>query len=637
MIFAVNLPIGFFIADVSNIWVNELSEVYNITCYNISNVVSWEWINRITQLEKTEQKKGVLGRPMYDEEFLAKKQMIFDFSNSKGKLNNKHKNNTYSSTSSNIDTNNSINPRHTIHSINDDSDDENGLLLGKSISDKNSMKSSKKKKSCNNNSDIKNNKNHLSKKKKYIVRNSEGGAIIYSNELDKNDKSMKIFNKLAKPIINYTDAIIKYGLSIPRSVSHSSNHNNDNDNNNNSKSVSPWGGYGFFPNSQKNKINLNNSNNNIRNINNNNNNNSNNNNDQGGSRSNNNIFIYSPKEVVVDNSQWNNSNINNDNNNNGINGNNKKGNINNRLHGRTSKRNRQNINNNNNSSNKDNDVSNSHNNSGIQSTNSNTVNARRDHDIQSTTTNTNTDITTTTTNNNLRSVTMFTNKDNHSLSRTNSTIENFKTTASKITIPKLFKKKPPIEPVIHQSASLIPYSSFENLSHSKDSHASNVNEVSGNIKDSDDDIVEGDHEDNDNINTRTPSQQHIVSVTNDVTAIQQTNSIVQSLNSHHHLTNNERNTIAAVDRISLESFKADNLTQPEQLGNILSKHGENLNSTALYNTTSILETNEESEDIDEGEEEDDEEDDESDIYIPVVDNTNNVIVLDQEFDDDEDD
>ncbi|GMF03995.1 unnamed protein product [[Candida] boidinii] len=105
--------------------------------------------------------------------------------------------------------------------------------------------------------------------------------------------------------------------------------------------------------------------------------------------------------------------------------------------------------------------------------------------------------------------------------------------------------------------------------------------------------------------------------------------MIISIHVHHHSN--------ILSLISLESFKADNLTQPEQLGNILSKHGENLNSTALYNTTSILETNEESEDIDEGEEEDDEEDDESDIYIPVVDNTNNVIVLDQEFDDDEDD
>ncbi|OWB58962.1 hypothetical protein B5S28_g5071 [[Candida] boidinii] len=669
MIISVNLPIGFFIADVSNIWVNELSEVFNITCYNISNVVSWEWINRITQLEKTEQKKGVLGRPMYDEEFLLKKQMIFDFSNSnskykklkKNKSNNKHKNNAYSSASSNIDINNNNNPRHTIHSINNNEsdDDENDLLLGKSMSDH-----SRKTKIYNNSSDISssftNNKNNLSKKKKYIVRNSEGGAIIYSNELEKNNKSMKILNKLAKPIINYTDAIIKYGLSIPRSVSHSSNsnNNNNNDNNNNRKSVSPWGGYGFFPISQRNKINLNNSNNNILN----NNNNNNRNNDQGGSGSNNHIFIYSPKEVVVDNSQWNNNNNNNE-----TSGNNKKGNINNRLHGYNFKRNRQkiiinnnnnnnsnnnNINNNNNNNsinNKNNGVSNLHNNTinngnicGIESTNSNNINARRDHDIQSTTTNTNTDISNSNNNNNnnnnsnSRNITMFTNKDTYSLSRTNSTIENFKMTASKVTIPKLFKKKPPIEPVIHQSSSLIPYSSFENLSNLKDSQEGNVI----NNKDSDD-IV--------NLNKHISSQQHLVSETNDATQIQRTNSNVQSLNSHHHrhssnINSNQPNTIAAtavtsVDRISSESSKADNLIQSEELGNNVTKHGKNLNSTALYHTTSIRESNEEyeDEDDDEGEEEYDEEYDESEIYIPVVDNTNNVIVLDQDFDDDEDD
>ncbi|GMF00348.1 unnamed protein product [[Candida] boidinii] len=91
--------------------------------------------------------------------------------------------------------------------------------------------------------------------------------------------------------------------------------------------------------------------------------------------------------------------------------------------------------------------------------------------------------------------------------------------------------------------------------------------------------------------------------------------------------------------IVIRSSKADNLIQSEELGNNVTKHGKNLNSTALYHTTSIRESNEEyeDEDDDEGEEEYDEEYDESEIYIPVVDNTNNVIVLDQDFDDDEDD
>lgn len=63
-----NSSFAIFIADISNIWMNELSELFNVTAYVVINVVSWEFINRIILLEKFEQKKGILGRQFYDEE-----------------------------------------------------------------------------------------------------------------------------------------------------------------------------------------------------------------------------------------------------------------------------------------------------------------------------------------------------------------------------------------------------------------------------------------------------------------------------------------------------------------------------------------------------------------------------------------
>ncbi|AOA62918.1 pH sensor molecule [Komagataella phaffii CBS 7435] len=67
---AINITVAFFIADVSEIWVSELSEVFNVTSYVICNVTTWEWINRISYLEKMVQRASVLGRPYYEDDVL---------------------------------------------------------------------------------------------------------------------------------------------------------------------------------------------------------------------------------------------------------------------------------------------------------------------------------------------------------------------------------------------------------------------------------------------------------------------------------------------------------------------------------------------------------------------------------------
>ncbi|ODV59322.1 Rim21p ASCRUDRAFT_37629, partial [Ascoidea rubescens DSM 1968] len=64
----INLEFAFFIADVSNLWVSELSEIFNTCCYVISTVLVWEWINRVHHMEKIKEKSGILGRPFYEEE-----------------------------------------------------------------------------------------------------------------------------------------------------------------------------------------------------------------------------------------------------------------------------------------------------------------------------------------------------------------------------------------------------------------------------------------------------------------------------------------------------------------------------------------------------------------------------------------
>ncbi|CCF56267.1 hypothetical protein KAFR_0A08330 [Kazachstania africana CBS 2517] len=59
---------GFFIADVANAWISELDEVFAATCYISSSFVVWEWLDRLTILERKEQAQSILGRPIYEDE-----------------------------------------------------------------------------------------------------------------------------------------------------------------------------------------------------------------------------------------------------------------------------------------------------------------------------------------------------------------------------------------------------------------------------------------------------------------------------------------------------------------------------------------------------------------------------------------
>ncbi|GMM34121.1 Rim21 protein [Saccharomycopsis crataegensis] len=67
-ILSTNVQFAFFIADVANVWVAELSEVFNAAGYVVSTVIVWEWINRVHASEKMKQSKGILGRPFYEDE-----------------------------------------------------------------------------------------------------------------------------------------------------------------------------------------------------------------------------------------------------------------------------------------------------------------------------------------------------------------------------------------------------------------------------------------------------------------------------------------------------------------------------------------------------------------------------------------
>lgn len=61
-------PVAFFAADISNMWVNELSDIFSVVTYVICVVIPWEWCNKFNLILKKKEKEGVLGRPFYEDE-----------------------------------------------------------------------------------------------------------------------------------------------------------------------------------------------------------------------------------------------------------------------------------------------------------------------------------------------------------------------------------------------------------------------------------------------------------------------------------------------------------------------------------------------------------------------------------------
>lgn len=67
-ILSVLLLPGFFIADVSNLWISQLGEIFTDACYISSTFLPWEWLERLSNLQRAERAQSILGRPIYDNE-----------------------------------------------------------------------------------------------------------------------------------------------------------------------------------------------------------------------------------------------------------------------------------------------------------------------------------------------------------------------------------------------------------------------------------------------------------------------------------------------------------------------------------------------------------------------------------------
>ncbi|CCC67551.1 hypothetical protein NCAS_0A09930 [Naumovozyma castellii] len=59
---------GFFVADISDIWIEDLAEIFTTTCYVGSTVIVWEWLERLSVVQRNDRAQSVLGRPIFEDE-----------------------------------------------------------------------------------------------------------------------------------------------------------------------------------------------------------------------------------------------------------------------------------------------------------------------------------------------------------------------------------------------------------------------------------------------------------------------------------------------------------------------------------------------------------------------------------------
>lgn len=69
MVVAINSPIAFFIGDILSNWFSPHSYVFTLVTEVISNVTTLEWLNRLKQSEKHDQRGNVLGRQVYVDDY----------------------------------------------------------------------------------------------------------------------------------------------------------------------------------------------------------------------------------------------------------------------------------------------------------------------------------------------------------------------------------------------------------------------------------------------------------------------------------------------------------------------------------------------------------------------------------------
>ncbi|EGW31976.1 uncharacterized protein SPAPADRAFT_139839 [Spathaspora passalidarum NRRL Y-27907] len=168
-------PVAFFITDVSNAFIYELSDIFSVVTYMICVVIPWEWCNKFNLLMKMKEKEGVLGRRFYEDEVyeLDRFELFVE---------------------------------ELVH----DSDDDNGGEGQQTF-----ISAETESRQASSSRPLLNQSVQPSPQK-------SGGDVAVTEANDESTKSAKVISALQKSkniFLTFTDSIIAAGFAIPRSVS----------------------------------------------------------------------------------------------------------------------------------------------------------------------------------------------------------------------------------------------------------------------------------------------------------------------------------------------------------------------------------------------------------------------------------
>lgn len=188
-------PVAFFIADVSNNWISELSEIFSCVTYVICVVIPWEWCNKMNLILKLREKEGLLGRRFHEDEMyeLDRYELFMeDAEDSEEESGEEDSEEESGEEGENLDDENGDGDVATVDHLNE---------------------------AGNNDMDNQQNTESSRRSRKKGKNSSAAHKQEPVLQAPREHKLISLLGKTRLTILNITDAIIATGLAIPRSVS----------------------------------------------------------------------------------------------------------------------------------------------------------------------------------------------------------------------------------------------------------------------------------------------------------------------------------------------------------------------------------------------------------------------------------
>lgn len=215
-------PAAFFVADVANIWIYDLSEMLSVVTYDLCVVIPWAWCNEYASIKKAKESEGVLGRRFYEDELyeLDRFQLFTEDDNSMDDEGHDEGDNTGTSQTTHASS---------IENTTNEADNRDNSIRGGSStrSVENNNHNSRQERSIQFKLESLNNRllRRAAKNKHNDSLHNSGEHVSdvnnYNDQENINENKLSLNNtlwKLKNAFLELTDDVISIGMAIPRSV-----------------------------------------------------------------------------------------------------------------------------------------------------------------------------------------------------------------------------------------------------------------------------------------------------------------------------------------------------------------------------------------------------------------------------------